>query len=356
MPHILPNAEPIDLATRYFVDHLPGARIPGSRLRGILERLADGERPSTLQLAFLTDSGLLSLAGLASGELDHTSFEAAAVKEQAERVALAKLAAMKNAVERAKEAAKLEARAAAYFNDPAVIRRNQDRDLRRRYDIGYVDPEQFHRLMAILREFSTGSRIKTDDLVWMQHGGADCWTPALQKAHHWREAEALTILWRVTKDPWQAVTASGHWRKAAEPEKALYTTAEVKTDGLAPKLKAALLTTQGGASRDLCRFEEAIEMGLAAHALLPRDFRPCTLLGAVHIQTGQLTVGAEWYDNVEVLGASRRSVDSELRSILASATADERCRLAAFLLKKDAMRYAWLERDARAAKVPRATR
>jgi hypothetical protein len=54
-PDTLPNVELTDLATTPFVEDVPGARILGSRLRGILEKLAAAQRPSTFQVTFLTN-------------------------------------------------------------------------------------------------------------------------------------------------------------------------------------------------------------------------------------------------------------------------------------------------------------
>ena len=84
---------------------------------------------------------------------------------------------------------------------------------------------------------------------------------------------------------WQAINASAHLRKCGAAGEALDLLASVPVQRLAsPKPHSALLTTRGGALRDLQRRPEALQAGEAAHALLDRDYRPCTLLGALHMQ------------------------------------------------------------------------
>jgi len=36
-------------------------------------------------------------------------------------------------------------------------------------------------------------------------------------------------------------------------------------------------------------------LGKEAHLLTPRDFRPCTLLGAVNVEIGNYDLGQSWY-------------------------------------------------------------
>ncbi len=94
--------------------------------------------------------------------------------------------------------------------------------------------------------------------------------------------------------------------------------------------------------RDLNRLIEAREAGLEAHLLSPTDYRPCTLLGAVHIQTGDIVVGHRWYAKAEKLGADRRAVDQDIRALLARASISEQQRIRDYLTAQDPDRFAWL--------------
>ena len=172
-----------------------------------------------------------------------------------------------------------------------------------------------------------------------------CWTDELQRAWHALEAAALTQAWESSGDPWNVVNASGHWRKAGEPEQALrLTEAALARCGSNSKLMSALATTRGGAMRDLRRLDEAKALASEAHELTSSDYRPCTLLGAVYIELGDLPTGHEWYAKAESLGASRQAIDHELRSLLMRTSIQEQQRIREFLLRQDPERFAWLRR------------
>ena len=99
---------------------------------------------------------------------------------------------------------------------------------------------------------------------------------------------------------------------------------------------------RGGALRDLRRHDEAKRSGIEAHGLTPPDYRPCTLLGAVHMEMGDYTTGADWYEKAEARGATQDSIDRELQSILDAASKDQRARMEAVLKARDTHRYNWL--------------
>ena len=108
------------------------------------------------------------------------------------------------------------------------------------------------------------------------------------------------------------------------------------------KLKSAMLTTRGGALRDLERFHEAQKAGEEAHALLAQDYRPCTLLGAVHIQQGNYEQGYDWYRKAEKRGAPAEGNDQEIRSILRRMPQEKRQKAIAELIRIDPDRFSAL--------------
>lgn len=96
--------------------------------------------------------------------------------------------------------------------------------------------------------------------------------------------------------------------------------------------------------RDLRRLDEAKALASEAHGLTPSDYRPCTLLGAVHIELGALHEGHEWYAKAESLGASRQTIDNDLRGLLMRSPIEEQHRIREYLLHHDPQRFAWLRR------------
>jgi len=116
------------------------------------------------------------------------------------------------------------------------------------------------------------------------------------------------------------------------------------------KLKSALCTTHGGVMRDLKHWDEALRLGEKAHAFRPDDYRPCTLLGAVHMETGNCNLGWEWYDKAIKRGATVDSVDQDLRNIFFRANHAEQKEMSDFLLRIDPIRYEWARPKAKTQK------
>lgn len=337
------------LASRYFLDDVPGASQSGARLNGILKKIDDGIPLSGLSLGFLVTNKLDALCLFVAGEIGWEAFQEKAEQERADRIALAEKraaeAAEALAAQAIQRAAELKEFFAAQARDPKLKRQREAKELKQRFGIGFVESEHYPRVMSLLRRITSGDRLTTDDVAWLQTEAEDCWTEELQRAWHIIEAEALTREWERSRDPWNAINASSHWRKAARPNSALELTEEALAKaGTDAKARSALLTTRGGAFRDLRNLDDAKAQGLAAHELTPKDFRPCTLLGAVHIELGDLMAGREWYVKAEKLGADRHSIDQDLRALLARTSTSERKRIVEFLIVQDSERFGWLRR------------
>lgn len=338
-----------DLAKRYLLEDLPGASQLGARLNAILLKIDSGEQVTALQRQFLVASGLHALCALSDGKITQGEFRPQAEQEQAARIEEASAKAVKDAAEKAAcdeaQAAAIRETFAAMANDPVLRRKREARELRQRFGIGYVESEDYPRVMALLRQVANRQRLKAEDVAWLKTEADYCWTDSLQKAFNALEAEAFTKAWKTSGDPWDAVNASAHWRKADEPEQALRLTEAARAQiGPNPKLHSALATTRGGAMRDLRRLDDAKALANDAHRLTPSDYRPCTLLGAVHIELGDLQAGREWYAKAESLGASRQAIDKELRGLLMRSSNEKQQRIREYLLRHDPERFAWLRR------------
>ncbi|MDP2740846.1 MAG: hypothetical protein Q8O82_19585 [Pseudorhodobacter sp.] len=333
------------LAEKYLVDDLPGAALVGARLNGILQKIEAGDTLTSLAQAFLTSGGLNSLLALSAGQMDRPTFEEAAARERSDRIQRADRATAAQARKADAMDAAVKARFAARENDPVLRRRREAHELRDRFGIGFIETEHYPRAMRLLKQVTGGNRLTPEDVAWLSTEAVDCWTDTLQKAWHRLEAEALTKAWEESRDPWDAVNASAHWRKADELHRALEVTgAALAKGGRSPKQRSALLTTRGGAMRDAGRLTEAKALGLEAHELTPADFRPCTLLGAVSMELGDLAAGHEWYAKAEALGAERKVIDQDLRALLIRSEPDARDRVRAYLLGQDPERFAWLRK------------
>ena len=345
----------IDLANKYLVTDLPGAFIPATRLNNVLENLDQG-RPLPLEaVKYLQQQGLVNLSRLAQGEITYEAFREIAAQEQASREHALKIKRQKEESARLRMIEEAKAREAIRQadyererqkreSDPKYIAKIKNQKLRQRYGLDqFIEKEFFARLMDILNRFDVGNRLSDEDILWLTTKGKDYYTEILQTAFHEREAEFYIAEHKRTNDLWNAVNASGHYRKCKQSRKAHELLNSIPaTRKMAPKLNSAICTTHGGVMRDLSRFDEALKLGSQAHSLNPKDFRPCTLLGAVNIEMGNYSAGSEWYEKAEERGASQRSIDYDLRGILLRADNDKREKLKAFLLREDPERYKWV--------------
>jgi len=214
------------------------------------------------------------------------------------------------------------------------------RELPDRFDLPNLESEDSERVLRILRLVIAKQPIEQDDLVWLDTDGSIYWTKKLRYANHANLASISTKDWLLTGDVWKAIDACSQWRKAQCPETGLAVVEEalVKADK-AIKPRSALLTTGGGALRDLGRRDDAVRFGKEAHSLKPKDYRPCTLLGAVSIEMGSYAKGAEWYKKAEALGASRNLIDRELQSILSAVSHEKRSQIKKALKASNPSRY-----------------
>lgn len=342
------------IAGKYFLSDVPGATVPASRLSTVLENLEQDKKLSANAFEYLRQQGYLALLSLASGESNYEEFSNLARVEQGRRESAAAEVRQKEEAERlraiAESAAKEAARMAEYERqrriqerDPKYLAKLKNQRLRARYGLDqFIEKESFNHLMGILHRIDGGARFSDEDVLWLTTEGSDYYSDELRFEFHSREAAFFATEFARTRDPWNAVNASGHFRKCDRSGAAHELLESVSSDGLkSPKLKSAVRTTHGGVMRDLGRFDEALRYGTEAHAITDGDFRPCTLLGAVNFELGNYESARDWYAKAAERGASERSIDDELRGIYMRADKSKRDEIRAFLIREDPVRYKW---------------
>jgi hypothetical protein len=332
---------PQDIACHFRVNDYPSAIV--SPLSNILSALYQGRALSTAYINYLNIKGIPLLFELAIGQITYKSYissilaaEAAEVArleraEAAESTRIAQLEARRLHLE-AEEAARI-----ARERDPAYI-------LRKKYGVvENIEQLLVLRLMDVLQNVDAGNRMADRDFVWLNAEGRQHFTGKLREAYHLREAEFCAREYIRTKDPWNVINASGHYRKCKQPEPARELLISVPAKSLKqPKIHSAMLTTHGGVLRDLKQRDEALQLGKKAHELQPKNFRPCTLLGALNIELGNFSEGHDWYTKAEERGASKQSIDTELKGIFGRAGKILREKMSASLLAIDPDRYHWV--------------
>ena len=162
-------------------------------------------------------------------------------------------------------------------------------------------------------------------------------------AYHRLEALFYQQEYERTGNKWNLPNASSHWRKADEPKSALQVTENLDFDQIKEnKLKSALLTTRGGAFRDIDKLDDAQKCALKAIEYQPQSHHPYTLMGAICFERSQFSEGERWFNEAIKRGAESEDIDSELKQVVKN-TKDENKRreVVEYLLKKNPQRYAW---------------
>jgi hypothetical protein len=210
-----------------------------------------------------------------------------------------------------------------------------------KYGIGFIESAHMRQMINILERVEVRKRVADADVLWLVTN--DYRTYELKRAIHEIEAKYFREVFERTNDPWAAVNASSNFRKAESPSEALRLLDRIEISSQSNyHLKSALCTTKGGALRDQRKYEEALHLGMQAHNFDVRSFHPCTLVGAIHFETGDFALGEKWFSIAVQKGATQDAIDKELRAILRRLNDVSRSTLADHLFKVDPIRYAWL--------------
>lgn len=296
-----------ELMAKYCVPSMGDHTAVGGPIVAILERLDSKGRLPDQDLKFLRDKGLFDLCTFV---------------ERLQGTGRADFRILRGPVDRR-------------------ARLNEERELRHRYEIDGFEYEDKRRLLGILRAVDQGGRLPDEDVLWLKE--RKHFTDALRRVFHAHEAAYHQQRFEQSGDPWEAVNASSHFRKARRPTDALTVLGKVPPDeNEDTHLKSALCTTSGGALRDLGHLAEARESALQGHAFEARSFHPCTLLGAIHYELEEYPEGDAWFAKAVERGAKRDSIDQELRAILRRASGERREALTKHLLALDPEAYAWV--------------
>ncbi|KAB2934133.1 MAG: hypothetical protein F9K25_04660 [Candidatus Contendobacter sp.] len=172
------------------------------------------------------------------------------------------------------------------------------------------------QLCEILYKLEIGERLNNVDVSWLT---SEKWFRGnrIYQRYHSLEAIFCEQEYERTKNTWNIVNASSHWRKAGDPQKALNSTDILLSNSIKEvKLKAALLTTRGGALRDIGHLDETENFAHQAIQYYPKSYHPYTLLGAICFQMGRYGEGEYWFDEARKRGAPEKSEISEIIGIL----------------------------------------
>jgi len=227
-------------------------------------------------------------------------------------------------------------------------------------------PSICSQLYAILKKLDKGKRLEPIDVVWLTDEklfyprkrlepidvvwlttGEKLFYPESKifTTYHQIEATFYEQEYKRTGNKWNLPSASSHWRSAKEPKHALTLTENLNFDNIKEnKLKSALLTTRGGAFRDIDDLDEAETCARQAIKYQPSSHHPYTLMGAICFERGEYDEGNRWFNKAIKRGASPRDQDAEIKRVLKNADEEKRREVVEYLLEKDPVRYKWAKK------------
>ena len=217
--------------------------------------------------------------------------------------------------------------------------------LKRKYDASdYKDNSPTSLLYEILLKLEKKERIEPKEVVWLRENRLLYPDHKIFIAYHTIEATFGEQEYKRTGNKWNLVNASSHWRKADKPQRALEVTEKLDIDKIKEdKLKSAIMTTRGGAFRDLAQLKDAENCARKAIEYQPNSHHPYTLMGAIYYDRGQYSEGDRWFNEAIKRGAKTEDIDAEIKKVVRDTKdKNQRQEVAEYLLKKDPVRYDWV--------------
>lgn len=144
-----------------------------------------------------------------------------------------------------------------------------------------------------------------------------------------------------TKNQWNLVKASSNLRRSDESYRAIELLENEHSKD--SKLMSAILTTCGGAYRDINDVIKAEKHAKEAIDIGDESFYPFNLLGAIYYQKGMPEEGDKCFNKAIELGSDLRIMDKEIENSFKIAGEDEQIRVAKYLLDKDEQKYQWVK-------------
>lgn len=221
---------------------------------------------------------------------------------------------------------------------------NKAERLKRKYQISaeFNETDDPH-LPAILQKLEAHTHVTSEEFLWLHEHRV--LTPKVRQAYHISEASYYEAQYQQTGNLWNLVNASSHWRGAEKSTQALHVTNPINIGTIQEhKLKSAILTTRGGAFRDLQKRAEAEHCADQAMQYYPQTYQPYTLKGAICYDRRDYLEGDSWFQEAIKRGAAPKDIDTEILRVVQRTKGKERQQLITHLLSQDKIRYAWVKK------------
>jgi hypothetical protein len=210
--------------------------------------------------------------------------------------------------------------------------------LKKKYKIDhYQDNDPTSILFIILKQIDAHERLLGDYEDWLRK--RNLYIPL---------ALYYEYIFDQAADPWHAVKASRYWRNGKTPIAALTLADRVIDSEIFANWNArqqsAMITSHGGALRDLSMLDQAELCAKRAILLTPYSYYPYKLLGAIYFRRGKTEEGDDCFEHAIRLGSTRSETERSMRRAIMDSEEVARRKVALYLLNKDANRYSWARR------------
>jgi hypothetical protein len=324
----------LSLCQEYFLDLSKSELLITSRSKDILKKYKEKQSLTNFEEAYINEYLIRSLSEFLPNFQKKIINKVELARVEEERVRQEKL--RQESIEKQKP---LE-------SDPVYIAKQKEKALLKKYDINeYLSGTLPTELSEILSKLDRETRLSQDEAVWLNTIGKEFFSTKVRHKFHRLEADYyLQEYAKDTENIWNAINASSQLRKCQGSLEAEELLEKISINGIKnKKLLSAYFTTLGGVRRDLRKVKVAIDNASKAHNLTPDDYRPCTLLGAIYMETYQYTLGHEWYEKASERGATNQSINADLKSIISKMDKVKRNEMIEHLLKLDPYTYSWLK-------------
>ncbi|WP_436660300.1 hypothetical protein [Acinetobacter sp. P1(2025)] len=204
-------------------------------------------------------------------------------------------------------------------------------------------------MLHVVKSVSNKMLINKEHLIVMQASSKlrGYLNTDIGKRIHINNANFYRNRFKKTGSFWDAVNACSSLRKANESKTAINV---LQGSGVIAKARtekntrfmSAYYTTLGGANRDIEEYDSAVKCAEKAHRFDEKNYRPCTLLGAVYMDLAQYNLGDEWYKKALKRGAPENSINAEVKAVVLKLKGKNRNDVIDQLIKKDRLSYSWL--------------
>lgn len=212
-------------------------------------------------------------------------------------------------------------------------RKALNRDVRKYFYVGYIESSVFTKLMSILIKLYNNKRISEEEKTFLliekdEYKESYFDYEKIYIQYHSIEGNYYFREYKKHKNIWKLINASSHFRKANQSQKVKDYLENIDRTLLSSlKIESAYLTTYGAVNRDLGNLSKALELALAAHSKQEKDYRPCTLLGAIYFDLNNIEKGQEWFTKAKNLGADNNILLSEIKSLYLKASKEYKVKL-----------------------------